>query len=106
MSSSHCIRCYTPREWLFVLLLICLSGYVVHNEHRAGILVHAELTSIGNAQLQQQLIELNQQRVELLYELMFMSHRLPQDYLPFPDAKPLAFERGEQSAVDTIKEEE
>ena len=84
MTREHCVRCYTPREWLLVLLLICLSGYVVHNESRAAILVRMELNLKENASLQLQLIRLNRERMELLHEMMFGAHRLPMDASPFP----------------------
>lgn len=83
MTREHCIRCYTPREWLIVLLLVCLIGYGIHVERRAFVLAHAELVMMENASLQLQLIRLNQQRMELLQEMMFGAHRLPVDASPF-----------------------
>lgn len=99
---QHLYPRYTPREWLFVILLICLSGYVVHNERRAFILIHAELVSIENSRLQQQLIQLNRERMELLHELMFGAHRLPSDDPPFPGGESVRFEE----AFEIASEEE
>ena len=92
MTYEHCIRCYTPREWLIVLLLVCLSGYVVHNEYRATVLVRASIVTIEGAQIQLQLIRLNRERMELLHEMMFGAHRLPMDTPAFPDSQRLSFE--------------
>lgn len=101
-SPQHLYRRYTPREWLSVLFLILLIGYVIHNERRAFIIIHAEIVSIENSRLQQQLIDLNQERLELLHELMFVSHRLPLDAPAFPGGDPMGFERD----VEMVMEEE
>ena len=84
MKMKHLYRRYTPREWLLVIFLICLIGYGVHNEYRATVLVRASIVTIEGAQLQLQLIRLNQERMELLHEMMFGAHRLPMDASPFP----------------------
>ena len=104
MNLQHLYRRYTPREWLIVALLISLIGYVIHVEHRASILVRAELVMMENASLQLQLIEINQQRVELLHLMMFGAHRLPMDAPPFPETAPAKFQTMPQIAID--KEEE
>lgn len=102
MTFQHLYRRYTPREWLSVLLLIFLIGYIIHNEHRAAVLVHDNLLSGEHAGLQTQLIQLNRESVELLHEMMFGAHRLPMDAPAFPGEDPMGFEKD----VEMVMEEE
>ena len=63
--------------WLRVLFLVAFIAYILFNENRYYLLVRGELALIENARIQQDFIRLHERRDELLYRMIFATHRLP-----------------------------